>query len=416
MKRPAVKEASTEKKGIQALENLPRIELSDDRINTDFEGLIRQAHQLGSILQSPRGIEVVGYKACVSLLRNPGFAPDHFGLVERMQFPEGPAKAFKRRMLLGHGRDEYRTRIRRVLQKIIGPAEVARQRPAIRSITEDLLSRLDSVSPSDLLWNYAFLTPATLFCNWFGAPWQDADWVARLSDRILKIFTNNPEYTSDIISGYDELFPYVEKLIKDYESSKSDNLMASFRHEYQEGNLSEQEYFDCVAMFNEASTDNTAVEIANVIGQILSNTELKKTLIEQPECISQAVRECIRLQPRSNAIPRFAQIDTEFEGISIKKGTAVFAWLSAAQRDPNVYDSPDEFVINRPKSGPILDFGGGIHACLGAHVALIEIEEAVAELLSRFPNAQLTNYQVTRNTFTNEVRVLEAVLEPSIDA
>ena len=87
---------------------------------------------------------------------------------------DGPAKEFKKNMLLSRGRDAYRTRIRQALTRAIGPSVIEEQRPMIRQLVKDLLQKIDPDKESDLLHDFAFSVPASLFCLWFGAPLSDA--------------------------------------------------------------------------------------------------------------------------------------------------------------------------------------------------------------------------------------------------
>ena len=97
----------------------------------------------GPSTRSARGLEVLGHKECVGLLRDRRLHSDHMGLVEAMGFPEGPAKEFKKNMLLSHGRDAYRTRIRQALIRAIGASVIEEQRPMIRQLARELLQKID---------------------------------------------------------------------------------------------------------------------------------------------------------------------------------------------------------------------------------------------------------------------------------
>ena len=123
----------------------------------------------GPFARSARGLEVLGHKECVALLRDRRLYTDHMSLVEAMDFPEGPAKEFKKAMLLSHGRDEYRTRIRRTLTRAVGPSVIEKQRPMIRQLVKDILHNLEQDKDSELLHGFGFMVPSRLFCLWFGA-------------------------------------------------------------------------------------------------------------------------------------------------------------------------------------------------------------------------------------------------------
>lgn len=376
-----------------------------------FDTMIMAQHEHGPFAKSFRGIEVIGHKECVALLRDPRLNSDHMSLVEAMKFPEGPAKEFKRTMLLSHGRDAYRTRIRQALIRAVGASTIEKQRPMIRELAVNLLHDLDSSKEIDLLNDFSFIFPASLFCLWFGAPLSDARWVAELSDKILKIFSFDPSYTPDIIAAYDELFPYVQKRIDAALESPQDNLLGRFIKEQQAGHLSEKELFYIVSMFNEASTDNTAHGIATAIGELVGKPERWQQLLDNPELIPAAIDENMRLSGRINTLIRYATESFEYGGVSIPEGTGVHFLLPAAHRDPTAYENPLQYDPTRKDVHNVLDFGGGIYTCLGKHVALIEIQEVLSELASNYPATTVKEFDISTNIFVNEVSSLKVDLK-----
>lgn len=392
------------------IEQLPQIDVTGPAFGKDPDEIIMPALKKGPFARSDRGLEVLGYRECVALLRDRKLRANHMLIVESMGFPEGAAKEFKRRMLLGHGRDEYRSRIRQVLIRAVGEGVVKNQRPMIRQLVKQLLDNCDPDKEVDLLADYGFATPANLFCLWFGAPLSDAPWVADISDRILKVFTQDKSYTADIVAAYDELFPYVQKLIDNALEQPESNLLGNFISEYKAGKINQQELFDIVAMFNEASTDNTAHVIATVIGQLMMNPKNWQQVVDQPEIIPAAAKETIRLSSRSNTVTRFATEDLEYDGLHIPAGTRVNILIYAANRDPSIYANPLGYNPARKEVRQILDFGGGAFTCLGMHVALIEIQEALAEIAHRYPKACAKKFRINRNCFINEVEEFTVVL------
>lgn len=394
-----------------SIDQLPSIDLDAAFASRDdFDAIVMAAHKQGPFARSGRGLEILGHKECAALLRDRRLQSDHMGLVNAMGFPEGPAREFKKNMLLSHGRDEYRTRIRQALIRAVGATVVEKQRPMIRQLSKDLLQKLDTGREVDLLQDFAFMIPASLFCLWFGAPLEDAPWVAKLSDRILKIFSFDPSYTADIVAAYDELFPYVQKRIDAAREKPQDNLLGNFIAEQEAGQLSETDVFYLVSMFNEASTDNTAHGIATAIGEMMSDPQRWQQIVDQPDLIPAAIDESMRLSGRINTLVRYAMEDLEYEGVLIPEGTPVFHLIPAAHRDPRAYDNPLRYDPTRTDIHNILDFGGGSYTCLGKFVALIEIQEALAELVKSFPNAGLKNFSISTNPFANEVSELRVKL------
>lgn len=396
---------------MQAINQLPSIDLGAAFSSQEaFDSIVMELHKQGPFAQSARGLEVLGYKACIALLRDRRLNSDHMALVDAMEFPEGDAKEFKKNMLLSHGRDDYRTHMRRAVTRAIGASVVETQRPMIRELARDILKELDSGNSVDFLNDFAFLLPSSLFCSWFGAPLSDARWVAGLSDRILKIFSNDPSFTPEIVAAYDELFPYVQKLVDAAKESPQENLIGNLVAENEAGQLSDQDLFYLVSMFNEASTDNTAHGIATAVGGIMGDEARRQQIVANPDLIPAAINENMRLSGRINTLVRYASETVEYEGIVITEGQPVFFLIPAAHRDPAVYHQPLHYDPTREDAHHLLDFGGGVYTCLGKHVALIEIQEALAELVDAYPNAAVREFSTNTNIFANAVSELSIQL------
>lgn len=372
----------------------------------DFDAIIMSAHERGPFARSDRGLEVLGYEESIALLRDPRLWYDHGALMDAVNFPEGPAKEYKKGKLISHGRGKYRTRVRQALTRAVGASVIEKQRPMIRQLVKDILQKIDPDKESEMLRDFSFMVPASLFCLWFGSPLEDARWVASISDRLLKIFTFDPKYTPDIIAAYDELLPYVQKRIDEAMEAPQDNLLGNFIAEYKSGSFNETDLFQTVAMFNEASTDNTAHGIAIAIGELMGDQQRWQQIVDNPELIPAAINESMRLSGRINAVARHVLEDLECEGVFIPEDTEVYIVVPAAHRDPRVYDEPLGYNPTRKDIHNILDFGGGIYTCLGKHVALIEIQEAIAELVRKHPNAQLKSFSINTNSHVNEVAEL----------
>jgi cytochrome P450 len=103
-----------------------------------------------------------------------------------------------------------------------------------------------------------------------------------------------------------------------------------------------------------------------------------------------AVEEVMRHSPIAFGTIRIAKEDVDIAGVTIPAGTVVVANTAAANRDPAVFDDPDRLDITRRGGEPMLTFGGGLHYCLGSHLARLELTEGLTVMARRMPNARLT--------------------------
>jgi hypothetical protein len=114
-------------------------------------------------------------------------------------------------------------------------------------------------------------------------------------------------------------------------------------------------------------------------------------LKHDPALIPQAVAECMRYDGSVQMVVRTALEEVVIDDVTLAPGTIVFMLIGAANRDPAVFPNPDQLDFNRGSGAPSLSFGGGIHYCLGARLALLEMEAAFGCLLARFPDMRPVN-------------------------
>jgi cytochrome P450 len=152
--------------------------------------------------------------------------------------------------------------------------------------------------------------------------------------------------------------------------------------------LSNEELTANIILLFSAGHETTVNLIGNGLLALFRNPDQLKLLSENPSLITNAIEEFLRYDSSVQLTGRVALEDVELAGIEIGKGEGVLALLGAANRDPAVYPEPDRLDITRQNIRP-LSFGGGIHFCIGAQLARIEAEIAIATLLRRLPGLSL---------------------------
>jgi cytochrome P450 len=135
--------------------------------------------------------------------------------------------------------------------------------------------------------------------------------------------------------------------------------------------------------------ETTEGMIANAMLHLLSSTGELEFVLADPALIPAAVEESLRLEPAAAVVDRYATSDTQLGGARISAGDQVTVSIAGANRDPRIFDDPDEFQIRRPNASRHLAFAHGPHFCLGAHLARLEARIAVATLLDLLPELRL---------------------------
>ncbi len=362
------------------------------------------------IARSVRGVELLDYQLCRNLFMDRDLGTDHGNLVERMGLPEGSrALAFKRRMLLTQNRGDTRQRLRRALTALIGPSQADAMRGSIAGVVSRLIDGL-SGDTVDLRHDFAELVPASVYCSWVDAPPSDARFVGQMSETVLSIFRRDPSLTPAIVAAYDRLFDYVRARLDERRAAPGDDFLSQLIRLHDEGTLGPEELEDFAVMLVEASTDNTANQIAIAVERLTAIPGLWARLGHEPDLVPGAVREAMRLWPRSISTSRTALNDMRIADVEIPAGTAVFACFAAAHRQPDMFEDADSFRPDRPAAPTHMNFGGGAFSCLGQFVAATETEESIAQLAQRFPKLRVCVLKRDFTAMFNSVPTLEVAL------
>lgn len=361
------------------------------------------------IARSARGVELLDYALCRAFVLDRTMGTDHGNLVEKMGIPESRALTFKRRMLLTQNRGEVRQRLRGALTGLIGPKQAGDLRDGIASVVSTLRDTLPA-GEVDLKHAFADLVPAGVYCHWVDAPISDARWVSEMSETVLAIFRRDPSLTPRIVAAYDELFAYATDRISARKQAMGDDFLSRLIRVQEAGGLSEGELEDFAVMLIEASTDNTAASIAIIIDRLAAQPGVWPAIAKDPKLAAPAVREAMRLWPRSISTSRTALEDTAIEDVAIPKGATIFASFGAAHRQRDIFENPDRFDLTRAERPPHMNFGGGAFACLGQFVAIIEMEEAIAQLAARYPDLKVVNAERDYTPMFHSLKRLDVVL------
>jgi cytochrome P450 len=354
---------------------------------TDPHPAIDAIRHLGPFVASTRGLEAIEYAVAFELLRDRRLQTDHMAIVRALGITAGPVYEFRQRFILSQQGADH-ARLRRPFITSFSPAKAEQMRSQIRTIVDSRVDTLDLSEPIDLFAEVFNPVPALVYCSWVGAPASDAAFVTGVSDQILGVFSGDPAKREEVEAGFNAIFPYIDDLIARRRTDPGDDILSAFIAAHVAGELTERDLVDQATALLEASTDNTAHQMALVIAEILERPGLWSTLARDPELIPAAVDEGIRIQPRSRLLQRVATEDLEIGNQPITAGQTVNICILAAEHDPHRYPDPHAFDLGR-RNSPALTFGGGIYSCVGAYLARIEIQETLAALIRRFPHLEL---------------------------
>ncbi|MFD5831244.1 cytochrome P450 [Lentzea sp. NPDC060358] len=284
------------------------------------------------------------------------------------------------------------TRLRTLVAQAFSVERIEGMRPRVAQLVGELLDRADAdavTAPVDLLGRFTFPLALTVIAELLGVPSQDQErfsvWIRRFAA------VDGPQ--DEAIAAREQLGEYMAGLVTGKTADPGDDVLSALvRARIGEDRLDVGELIGLGYTLLGAGGDSTACQLASsVVTLLVEERDTWVRLGEHPEEVPAAVEELLRWvnlpTNDTSGLPRITVEDVEIGGVTIPRGDAVFVSITSANRDEAVFSSPDELDFGR--GGEHLAFGHGIHRCLGAPLARIELVTALRELTRRFPAARL---------------------------
>jgi cytochrome P450 len=336
----------------------------------------------------------IHHRDVVDLLRDRRLRGPGMDLARLSGIPEG-GRAWKRQeqiLLFMEGDDHHR--LRRLVSKAFTPRAVEALRPSTRAVIAGLVDAVSDDGSCDAVPALCDPFPIPVICALVGIEADRLDDMSRWASSILlSLRLDAGAFIDEIETAQAELDEYIEGLIALRRHEPREDLLSNLIAVEEEGDrLSPSELLSVVAMMLVAGTDTTRNQLSNMIHTFAEHPDQWALLRSRPELVASAVEEAIRWEPATEALPRFAIDDIEIGGHLVPAGTFVVLMSMSANHDTTVLPDADRFDITRatPDGWHLLTFGGGIHYCLGANLARLELTEALAELSSRFETLALS--------------------------
>lgn len=291
-------------------------------------------------------------------------------------------------MLIGLDPPEH-TRIRRLVSRAFSPRTIDHKRPRIQQIVDGLLDEVrDHGAPADLVTLFSYPLPLTVITEILGVPYGDRD---QFQQMVAVIMTSSAHPFERVRAAIDELTEYLRQLIERKRTQPTDDLLSALISARDEGDkLSERELLNNAQLILNAGHDTVANHLSNSLVTLFRHPDQIALLRQQPELIPNAVEVLLRyVQLETTGTPRIATEDVELSGVLIRAGEAIIPSGHIANSDPEAYPEGRRLDVTQPDTVPHLTFGYGPHVCVGAALARLELQIALATLLARFPTLRL---------------------------
>jgi hypothetical protein len=347
------------------------------------------------LVRSPLGAFAAADHATVaSILRDRRFSssPVHERGYRPPSYPSGDPRA----ELTGDGLLNVdppdHTRLRRLVAGAFTPRAIAGLEPWIREATVRLLTAADGAAGFDLIDALAFPLPIAVICHLLGVPAEDQaqfrawghDVAATLEPRTAAT-TQAEAYAAELA-----LTRYLQDLVRGRRANPDGSILSALIRAEEEGDrLSSDEVVSMALLLLIAGFETTVNLIGNGAVALLGDPDSWNRLRQDPALVPAAIEEMLRYDSPVQLTSRIPTEDVEVGGGVIAAGRPVIVFIGGANRDPAVFEQPDEFRIDRPEPGRHLSFSLGMHHCLGASLARLEGRIAIEELTRRYPALEL---------------------------
>jgi cytochrome P450 len=280
-------------------------------------------------------------------------------------------------------------RLRRLVTKAFTPRMVEQLRPRIQAIADELVDAVEERREMELVEEFAFPLPITVIAELLGIPVADQKRFREWSDAVVRP-SISPSELERFAGQMRDFVAYLRELFERRRREPADDLISALLQAEEAGDsLSEAELFSTVILLIVAGHETTVSLIGSAVLALLGDPSALERLRAEPELIPRAVEELLRREAAvDRTLVRWATADAELGGRTIKRGEPVIAILGAANRDPARFPEPGTFDIDRQDNKHVA-FGRGSHYCLGAPLARLETEIALATLLRRLPGLRL---------------------------
>jgi cytochrome P450 len=332
-----------------------------------------------------------------SLLRDRRFGRTyhHLATHQEMGRPEDAAEAREFWYLIRNGildmEPPDHTRVRRLVAKAFTPKMVHGLRPTIQRLMDALVDPVAGAGEFDLIREVAEPLPVTVIAELLGIPEGDRHHLRPWSAEICRMYELHP--TEDDARAASaaavEFSDYLRDLIGERRKRAADDLISELVRVVDEGDrLTEDEMIGTCVLILNAGHEATVNVTGNGWWALFRNPDQLKVLRQDPSLVPRAVEELMRYDTPLQMFERWVLEDSDICGVIVPKGQELALLFGSANHDPAVFDRPEALDLRRDPN-PHMGFGAGIHFCLGAPLARVELDVSFSTVLRRMPGMEL---------------------------
>jgi len=291
------------------------------------------------------------------------------------------------------------TRIRKCVNQAFANRRVMQMRSQIEALANQLINEIEAYHETDLLSTYATTLPVTVIAQLLGVPTSECDELLAWSHAMVRVYTLTQTKQDELIANQaaSDFRDLLLDIIKARRRSPTDDLLSHLVM-IKPAALTDDEIVSTAVLLLNAGHEATVHQIGNTI-KILLQQNWPKCWIDNDHEADKIIAEAMRFDAPLHLFTRYAQSPVELHpGIVVEKGEQIALLLGAANRDPNRFVKADQFMPDRD-DGASVAFGAGLHFCVGAMLAKLEMRIAINTLFKRLPNLKLAQVPTYQNSF-----------------
>ena len=300
---------------------------------------------------------------------------------------------------------------RKILDPLFAPKQVAAMEPSVAKLVNELIDGFIDRGECDFSQEFSIPFPSQVFLTLLGLPLEDLPLFLKMKDGIIRPDhvvgkpREHPETSAYQRGIAESIYDYFNRVLDEREVERRDDLLSRFLDTEVDGHsLTREDILDICFLFLIAGLDTVSASLDCFYGYLADHPEQRQAIVEDPSIIPAVVEELLRWETPVTGVARVATVDTELAGCPIKAGENVMVVLGGANTDEAELEDSFDVRFDRDVNRH-LAFGGGVHRCLGSHLARLELRVALREWHRR-----ITDYEVKPGhelLYTPAIRSLE---------
>ena len=282
--------------------------------------------------------------------------------------------------------------LRSVLSRALTPSRIAGLEPHVRAFAQEMVDGWRDQGRADISTGYAQLIPTMTMCSLLDLPRED-----RSQFLAWNLASHGDDFTApEALRAYEEMEAYWVDMVAQRRAHEGPDLISKIIHADVEGaQLSNEEISGFCSLLHHASQNTTMNMITNCVIELGRRPEQRRKLVENPELWPRAIEELMRFVSPVQGLARVTTRDVTLHDVTIPEGEQVLLLYGSANHDETVYDDPDALDFDRDVKFH-WGFGHGIHYCMGAAVARLEIRVALQVLFENVADYEVDEASIQR--------------------